>query len=182
MLIAALVLLATTSCAPNETGQPPPADQQRLSPPVLIPKDARGVKQCDALTAEQVRALGGNPDSADLVDDDFALNPACSWRASDDRWGMSIALVTDPAVDGLERLYLNQDRGAFDLFEPFELGGHPAVRAEPEVRPDCGVSIGLANTQVADIAVTQRGESIDTCELAKRAGLALLSNLPPLER
>jgi hypothetical protein len=146
-----------------------------------MPKNARGVKQCDALTAEQVRTLGGDPASADLVDDDFALNPACSWRASDDRWGMNIALVTDPQVDGLETLYLNRDRGAFDLFEPFELDGHPAVRAEPEVGPDCGIAIGLANTQVADIAVTGRDESVDTCEIARQAGSALLSNLPPLE-
>ena len=175
------LLLLLTACSRTEAGEPRAAEQ-RLSPPVPTPKDARGVEQCDALTADQISALGGDPASVEFQEDEFALGPACAWSAPDNRWAMSIAINSDPAVGGLETVYKNQQRGVLAIFEPFEIDGHPAVRAQQDTSPFCGIAIGLADTQLVSINMTRRDESVDTCEIARRAGSALLSNLPPLER
>lgn len=181
IMLAVTLVLVVSGCGRTETGVPQPPVEQRVSPSVSMPKDARGLEQCDSLTAEQVRALGGDPARTEFREDEFGGGPSCTWYAPDDRWGMSIGLITDPAVRGLETTYLNHQRGMFAVFEPFALDNHPAVRAQQDTSPNCSIALGIADTQFASINATQRGESIDTCELAKRAGLALLSNLPPLE-
>jgi len=182
VIVTAALLLLLTACGRTEAGEPRAAEQ-RLSPSVPTPKDARGVEQCDALTAEQVSALGGDPASVEHQEDEFGVaGPACRWDAPETAWSLSIGINTDPTVGGLETVYKNQQRGAFVIFEPFEIDGHPAVRAQQDTSPDCGIAIGLADTQLVNIDMTRRDESVDTCEIARRAGSALLSNLPPLER
>ena len=180
IVLAAAIIVAATGCGRTEVGELSPAAEQRVSPPVPMPKDARGLEQCDALTAEQVRALDGDPASVEFEEDEFGTGPACAWSAPDDRWTMSIGINTDPAVGGLETTYLNEQRGVFAIFEPFEIDGHPAVRAQQEISPFCSIALGIADTQLVSINMTRRDESVDTCEIARQAGSALLSNLPPL--
>jgi len=183
VIVTAALLLVITACGRTEAGEPRTTTEQRLSPPVPMPKDARGLEQCDVLTADQVSALGGDPASVKFEEAEFGVaGPACAWSALDNRWTMSIGINTDAAVGGLETTYLNEQRDVFAIFEPFEIDGHPAVRAQQEVSPECGIAIGLADTQLVSIDMTRRDESVDTCEIARRAGSALLSNLPPLER
>lgn len=183
IMLAVTLVSVVSGCGRTEAEVPQPPVEQRVSPSVPMPKDARGLEQCDALTAEQVTALGGDPTSVEFEEAEFGVaGSACAWSAPDDQWTMSIGINTDPAVGGLETTYLNEQRGVFAVFEPFLLDGHPAVRAQQEASPECGIAIGLADAQVAVIDFTQRDESINTCEIARQAGSALLSNLPPLER
>lgn len=165
--LAAGLLLAGCTGGAVDPAQPSPA----LAPPVAHPKDARGVDPCRLLTAPQLDALGltggRREDSSGLV--------ACGWNAKDHLYGVGNTIDTEPGRQGLTGTYSR--RSGYALFEPLEIDGYPAVRAELVDTGDCTIYLGLSDTQVVDVSTISSGLK-DTCSITKRAISAMLTNLP----
>ena len=181
--LAVSALLA--GCGQVETGTPEPArggsaQAERLAPPVPHPKDACGIPACELLTPEQLTQLGVSPATA--TEESSSGLTTCSWESPDKHLDLSVTPDANrPQAGGLNDTYLK--RSDFEVFEPTEVAGHPAVRADYADVGDCPLYVGVADTQAMIVAVDGfMAESTDTCPIAREATAMILSNLPPLTR
>jgi len=174
-------------CAGPVTGTPsPPArlssaeakPPPRLAPPVRVPLDARGTKACDLLTPTQLGELNLNTTTAQSKT--VGISDSCTWAYTNDPGNVGgVQLSTHPTLPALDGVYLVREN--FAKFEPLEISGHPAVRADRN--PDSGCSI---YTAIADYrAIATLGDTIgrpraDVCAPSRRMAEMILSNLPPL--
>lgn len=149
-----------------------------FGPSVSEPKDIRGVAPCDVLTDEQLRELELIPESARELPD--PTTGRCGWSSAVDDTnpvGLEINSGTNLAVlDLLENL-----RDNFARFELTEVAGHPVVRADDIADNSCTLVIVVADHQGVSIGANGANRPLpDPCELPRRMGEFILSNLPPL--
>jgi hypothetical protein len=164
-------LLDTTT--PPDSAAPP-----RLAPSVPEPKDARGIAPCDLLTDEQLLSVGLIPGSGEEGVSDTA--PGCSWSSSLDATNPAgLQINTDTAIPALDGIYLTPD--VYAVFEPTEVAGHPALRADYIANGVCTIYTGIADHQAVATKSNVAGRPLaDPCDIPRRMAEFILSNLPPL--
>ena len=154
------------------------ASTSREAPPVANPKDASGVQDpCqDLLTAEQLAALGfdqpGEPEKVSDAD-------ACLWQ--DRAHTQELIAYVNLEGDIFEGAYRNKE--TYQVFEPFEVDGLPAVQArDTSSSSGCFVTVGLGDAQAlrAIYTVLRSGEG-DPCDGGRKAAEAIVGNLPALK-
>ncbi|MFC4942443.1 DUF3558 domain-containing protein [Pseudonocardia sp. GCM10023141] len=164
----------------SSTGQPstaPAKPSPRLSPIVREPKDARGIAPCALLTAVQLGELGLIPESAQPSTSGAAQ--VCGWRSVDPGNAGGIQINTNPTLPSLDGIYLVRD--TFDVFEPIEVSGHPAVHADQIAGPVCTIYTAIADYQGVSTDGNLAGRPLaDPCGPSRRMAELILSNLPPL--
>jgi hypothetical protein len=164
--------VAASATAAPSTGKP------KLAPPVPAPRSARGVAACDLLTADQKREAG-----ADLSTETTSTQgqtTRCGWRTTTDDGSLLVSTAPDFPVGGLEGLYLV--RSTFSVFQPGELDGFPAVRADRTDTgdKDCTLYIGIADDQLIWSTVRFPFGGRSACDTARRMGSDMIANLPAL--
>lgn len=181
------VILLVAGCATTVTGQPVPTPispasssegpPPRLAPAVRAPLDARGIKACDLLTASQLAELNLDPATAEPKT--VGVTDNCSWAYMNDPGNVGgVQLSTRPRLPALDGIYLL--RGTTKTFEPMEIAGHPAVRADAG-GADCTIYVGIANYQGVAVGADTAGRPrADACAPSRRMAEMILSNLPPL--
>lgn len=164
---------STASVPPSSAAKPPP----RFAPLVREPKDARGIAPCDLLTVAQQVELGFRPETAEPG----VAGPAqtCGWRTDRPGQPAAVQINTDPTIPALDIVYGIRD--VYAIFEPSEIAGHPAVRADYNNDEGCVIYTAIADYQGmatgTDIGV---GGQADPCAGSRRMAELILSNLPPL--
>lgn len=182
----ALTFCAMTGCAAPASVDEGPSSavatsshpRPRLAPPVRTPLDARGVGACALLTAVQLDEL--NLDPATAVPKTVGISDNCAWNFTDDPGNVGgVQLSTHPTLPALDGVYLVRD--TFARFEPLEISGHPAVRADRTSAPSCTIYVGIADYQAVAVGADVAGRSsADICAPSRRMAELTLSNLPPL--
>ncbi|WP_170183749.1 DUF3558 domain-containing protein [Pseudonocardia hydrocarbonoxydans] len=188
-LLTFSIVLATTGCssatvpgvgAPVESVSPVPAQGEppRWAPSVRSPRDARGVPPCDVLSEEQIRELGFLPDTA--VESINSTTQSCGWSsATDDTNPVGLEINSDSNLAALD--IVHNLRETFARFEPTEVGGHPAIRADDLPDNGCALYIAIADHQGISIEYNAANRPLpDPCEIPRRMGAFILANLPPL--
>ncbi|GAA3226603.1 hypothetical protein GCM10017691_16260 [Pseudonocardia petroleophila] len=194
-LFAVLCVIATVACtttAPERT--PPRSDGAATAPAAAMapdqgappmfapsvpePKDARGIPPCDLLTDDQLRQLDLLPDSATGAGD--AVVQTCAWTSATDATNpVGLEINTDSTLAALDIIYNTRD--VVERFEPTEVAGHPAVRADYFADNSCTLAIGIADHQGIGIQANGANRPLpDPCDIPRRMGEFILSNLPPL--
>jgi hypothetical protein len=149
-------------------------------PRVARPRDARGVAPCDLLTVAQLEAVGIDPATAKIEQQNTAFR--CVWR-SRDKLGVFEADNNSEArpngyIAGLSGLYAVGE--TFEIFEPGELDGFPIVHADRNVGSDCTIYVGVADDQLLWTAAGYVKGPQKRCDLALAMASSMISNLPPL--
>lgn len=191
VLAATLLILGLSGCASGPVAgsgipvDPPPSAPissvpLQGTPPtsgesVREPKDIRGVQPCAVVTDAQLVELGLIPGSAQPVDE-----TRCGWSSvTDDTNPVGLDLNSDTnlaVLDVLENL-----RDNFGRYEPTEVAGHPAIRADDVADNSCTIVIAVADHQGVSIGANGANRPLpDPCEVPRRMGEFILSNLPPL--
>ena len=183
---AALAGSSITGCADQLPVSGPPSESRttssspppRLAPRVLTPLDARDVKACDLLSSAQLRELKLNPATA--APKTVGISDNCAWDSTDDPGSVGgVQLSTHPTLPVLDGVYLVRD--TFARFEPLEISGHPAVRADRTSAPSCTIYVGIADYQGVAVGADAAGRPVpDICASSRRMAEMILSNLPPL--
>lgn len=167
---------SSNSAAPAGTStgsQPLP----QFTPSVAEPKDARGIAACDLLTEAQLIELGLRPETAEPGGS--ASVPTCGWRSNDPGNPAGVQLNTALDIPVLDGLYLVRD--TFAVYEPIEIGGHPAVHADRNAGPVCTVYTAISDYQGVATDGNLGGRPLaDPCAPSRRMAELILSNLPPL--
>ncbi|WP_366889110.1 DUF3558 domain-containing protein [Pseudonocardia sp.] len=179
VLVLALSACSTASSTPPLVVPPPPAEVTASAPPVSgvptvdHPLDLRGIRACEALTAEMLQSLDLTADTAS--DRSNANASACGWTARDGSFEAGIALST---VRDL-RLYYSL-RTSFPIFEPEVISGYPAVRVSDVNSGSCVILVGNADDQSFSArAGGFSGPLRDLCVTARDVASAALTSLPP---
>ncbi len=184
--LIALAALLGAGCGgeasqPGDAGPsslPPGVSSAQVLPPPGLAKDARGVVPCQLLTKDQARRLGIELSSAEPFEP--GLIPGCSWRPLSPESGKTISVTIDTTV-GLVNLYKGQLSTPYKIFEPLQIDGYPAVRAEQVAQTrDCTVYVGLAENQAMWVRASSFEAGADNCPRSREAISAILGNLPPL--
>jgi hypothetical protein len=137
---------------------------------------------CGVLSAAQLQTLG-MPGVAGK-DDSSAAGASCGWSDSSGPSGQTVFFTFVAGDGGLDYLY--QQKSSYGLFEPLPaIQGYPSLLIssnDQRTRGDCGLAVGLTDTQHMLTSVTIRGGSNppprynDPCGVAKEAtDLALTS-------
>ena len=181
--LLAVGVLGAVGCGASSAGSPSThvnrpgtAGPTRLAPPVTNPRDitAYGQRPCELLTREQLVALG-NDQPGERRSLPYGVFE-CVWR--DSGFDQEIRVASYPAEDLLSAKYRN--RNAYQLFRPIEVSGLPATMQQ-DVRSECGVTVGLAETQAVEVDYADRTEPYeDPCGKARRIAEIVVGNLPPL--
>ncbi|OLR89789.1 DUF3558 domain-containing protein [Actinokineospora bangkokensis] len=175
---AALVLLS--ACA-AETGKPVPAPLEQTSggsTPSSTPDEENGAltvdkpldgrpfygDPCKLLTPDQATALGlVPPGTSDLT---LKSSPACDWQPPENRGQYSVNFTLN-LEHGLRTQYQAQaELDKFELWEPTEVSGYPAVFADitdNRERGGCNVIVAI-NDEVTISARRQFAGGQDVCE------------------
>lgn len=158
---------------------PAPGAPPRFAPTVSEPKDARGIAACDLLTDAQLVELGLRPETATSSSIGNTTR-SCSWSSAvDDTNPAGLELndqTTIPALDGLHLI-----REVFFRFEPREVAGHPALRADYNDLGDCTIYTAIADYQGVSTEGNPAGRpQPDPCALSTRMAEFIIANLPPL--
>lgn len=190
-LLLLVLLIVTAGCSSTPvTGSAHPVigDQETVvpaqgiapvfGPSVRDPKDIRGVPPCEVLTDLQLRELDLLPESARELAD--PVTKRCGWSSAIDDTnpaGLEINSDTNLAVlDLMENL-----RDNFARYEPTEVAGHPAIRADDVADNSCALVIAIADHQGVSIEYNLANRPLpDPCDIPRRMGEFILSNLPPL--
>ncbi|MFC5993330.1 DUF3558 domain-containing protein [Pseudonocardia hispaniensis] len=147
------------------------------APRVAHPRDARGIAVCDLLTPAQLTALGLRPETAEPKV--LGTGRLCGWRSTTVGEPAGLTIATEIDVRGLDYLYGIRD--TFAVFEPLEVAGHPAVRADGNADGRCSLYVAIAEYQLLSADGNLAGRPLpDPCARSRRMIEAVLSNLPPL--
>lgn len=163
---------------PQATRVPAQGTPPTSGPSVRDPKDIRGVWPCEVLTDGQLRELDLRPESARELED--PVTRRCGWSSATDDTnpvGLEINSDTNLAVlDVVENL-----RDNFERYEPTEVAGHPAIRTDAVADNSCTLVIAIADHQGVSIGSNSANRPLpDPCDIPRRMGEFILSNLPPL--
>lgn len=133
---------------------------------------------CELLTGQQLAELSLLAITAKSSADGPAQT--CSWSSSVDPTNPAgIQLLTDSTVAALDNIYIVRD--TFKIFEPTEISGHPAVRADATTLTGCVIYTAVADYQAVATGTNLAGRELaDPCAGARRMAEMILSNLPPL--
>jgi hypothetical protein len=178
---------ALPTAAPAGTGQTtaehkgfdqPTRPGPRLAPAVREPLDARGVAPCGLLTPAQLIELGLDPRSARPGTAGAA--ETCGWtRPTDPGNPAGLQISTNPTIPSLDGIYIIRD--TFDVFEPTQIAGHPAVHADGTAGSVCTIYTAIADYQAVSTDGNLAGRPLaDPCGPSRRMAEMILSNLPPL--
>ncbi|MBW0132893.1 DUF3558 domain-containing protein [Pseudonocardia abyssalis] len=191
LLLLAPMLVSLAGCAPEQvvgagrpiadpqsTAVPAQGTPPMAGPSVRDPKDIRAIPPCDVLTDEQLRDLDLLPGTAQELKD--PVTERCGWSSATDDTnpvGLEINSDTNLAVlDVVENL-----RGNFERYEPTEVAGHPAIRTDAVADNSCTLVIAIADHQGVSIGSNGANRPLpDPCDIPRRMGEFILSNLPPL--
>lgn len=151
----------------------------RFAPAVPEPKDARGVAACDLLTDAQLVELGLRPETA-TASSVGNTTRSCSWSSAvDDTNPAGLELNDDTTIPALDGLYLTRE--VYFRFEPREVAGHPAIRADYNDLGDCTILTAIADYQGVSTEGNPAGRpQPDPCALSTRMAEFIIANLPPL--
>lgn len=158
---------------------PAPGAPPRFAPAVPEPKDARGVAACDLLTDTQLVELGLRPET-ETESSIGNTTRSCSWSSAvDDTNPAGLELNDDTTIPALDGLYLVRE--TFFRFEPREVAGHPALRADFNDIGDCTIYTAIADYQGVGTEGNPAGRpQPDPCALSMRMAEFIIANLPPL--
>lgn len=153
------------------TPTPEPSPDVPRAPKVSDPVDTAKVHAdpCSALTSEQ---LDGFELEHQGRSRDAATGRECSWDFADDSGRINF-LSGNPQdyPKGLTNVYWAADQ--LVVFEPMEIGGHPAVRAEKaenEAGGRCQIYIGTSDTTVISVftQISRGPHKATACDFAKQ--------------
>lgn len=149
----------------------------RLAPQVKVPLDARGFTACSLLTPAQLAKLNLDASTARPMSNSSV--ESCAWSYMNDPGNVGgVQLSTHPTLPALDGIYLL--RGTTAVFEPTEIAGHPAVRADSG-GAFCMIYVGIADYQGVAVGADAAGRPrADACAPSRRMAEMILSNLPPL--
>lgn len=124
------------------------------APKVDNPLDTAKYQQspCSVLTAAQLQALNnhGAPRASN-----FASGPSCQWDDSTSGASLTVSFYTARGVsNGLSGAY--SDKQAFQLFQPTQIDGYPAVdtnRQDPGNQGQCETGVGVADDMQVGFSV-----------------------------
>jgi hypothetical protein len=146
------------------------------APAVTNPLDTTKYQQnpCSVLTAAQLQTLSingpGKPNPG-------LIGPSCGWFDQSNFSSLDITFYTNPKVRiGLTGPYLN--RKSFQLFQPTQVNGYPAVIADRfghGGKGDCEAFVGTADDVLVDFhLLLSSGEPhyTDACPVAQDAATA----------
>jgi hypothetical protein len=135
------------------------------------------VEPCDLLTVQQVTALGFRPETTEQGTGGRA--GTCGWR-TDPGNPAGLQINTGTTIPALDGLYLGRD--TYAVFEPMEIAGHPAVRADLTSGDVCTIYVAVADYQGLSTDGNLAGRPLpDPCAPSRRMAELVLSNLPPLD-
>jgi hypothetical protein len=161
-----------SSVASAQTQAPSPS-----TPRVADPRDARDYRPCDLLSPAQLSRIGLNASSGE--EQNAAPARACSWNRTDDAGDAAgVQARTDLTVTMLEGLAATKD--TFARFEPMDISGHPAIRADRTSATGCTLYTAVADYQGIATNGGFAGRDPDPCARSRRMAEMILSNLPPL--
>jgi hypothetical protein len=157
---------------------PVPGAPPRFQPAVPEPKDARGIAACDLITEGQLVELGLRPETATA--EITGNTRSCSWSSAvDDTNPAGLELNDETTIPVLDDLYLTRE--VFFRYEPREVAGHPAVRADYNDIGDCTIITAIADYQGVSTEGNPAGRpQPDPCALSTRMAEFVIANLPPL--
>ncbi|WP_298800659.1 DUF3558 domain-containing protein [Pseudonocardia sp. 73-21] len=160
---------------PVSGDKPPP----RYTPAVRSPLDARGIPPCDLLTERQLIELNLLPATAKPGGTEGAAQ-TCTWTSSVDPANPGgLQVRTESPIPVLDGLFIVRDSLA--VFEPTEVSGHPAYRADGTTLTGCRIYTAIADYQGVATGTNPAGRKLaDPCAGARRMAEMILSNLPPL--
>ena len=145
-----------------DTGTSPTGGAVRVDDP--IDATAFYADPCKLLSADQVAPFDVGPvGQADLS---MKSSPACTWEPTDRRGDFSVSFTLN-LPNGLSDQYAAQEQlHKFDLWEPTEVSGYPAVFND--IRDDresgtCGVMVGI-NDEVTFNVSRQHGAGPEVCD------------------
>lgn len=143
------------------------------------PKDARGIAACDLLTDAQLVELGLRPETA-TASSIGSTTRSCSWSSAvDDTNPAGLELNDETTIPVLDDLYLTRE--VFANFEPREVAGHPALRADYNDDGGCTIITAIADYQGVGTQGNPAGRpQPDPCALSTRMAEFIIANLPPL--
>lgn len=149
-----------------------------FGPSVTEPKDIRGVRPCEVLTDDQLLELELVPGSARELPD--PVTGRCGWSSAvDDTNPVGMEINSDTTLAILDLMH--NLRNNFERYEPTEVAGHPAIRADDLADNSCALVIAIADHQGVSIEYNLANRPLpDPCEVPRRMGEFILSNLPPL--
>src|SRR5699024_3202716 len=175
--IAGLVcscLLVLSACSSTDTGEPstpqrsgstePSSSPKHGAPSVPEPLDVHSIvaDPCSALTKEQVGKFPGTLDKTDVSKTTYQdeKKTTCRWIFKGDRYsygavGGGVVLPSE-TYQGLSSIYKARQEGSYEVFQPLELAGYPAVINGSKAETSgggCRVSVGLRNDTAYRITV-----------------------------
>ncbi|MEU0790976.1 DUF3558 domain-containing protein [Amycolatopsis sp. NPDC005961] len=200
ILVLSALLLALAACSTTNPGTPSPAGGTASTntssetgsnvpgpgvPKVPSPIDITRFKQnpCNALNANQVAGLLGSGVSG-KSDLQAPAGPSCAWDSPDVSQAGIAVIFTGADQLGLTSVYAAQGK-QYQFFQPLTaIDGFPivayGVNDERTTRGRCAVALGVSDTQVVDIHVSQSEGNIgkkDPCEAAHDIASQMLGNL-----
>lgn len=186
-IAVSLVLVAGCDGDDPENGTPvtPPASTPSSAaqgtakaPAVQQPLDASSfvADPCKSLTEAQLKdfALGpGKPD-----DDPADKGQGCNWDNNEAQ--VDVEVVFNPELtNGLSHLYAQQESGWYDVWEPTDVDGYPAVFAGASEMKDksvCDLSVGVSDNLFFRASVLGN-QGDDSCVAAKNVASAVLATI-----
>lgn len=168
--------------ASTEIGGPAQSDVPSIAP---APKVAEPLKP-DAFVSDACRALSADMAAAlnlatPGIGDRTPTSSGCIWRTKDRRFTIGVSYLTTLTA-GLSEIYAQREKNpdAYLYFEPTIVLGYPALYADKiddRARGHCLLNIGVTDSLFAQIAVNHVPRSQNVCELAARAGEAVITTM-----
>jgi len=188
--VLALVLAACSSPVGGTAGASKSAETG-ISSPSELPPSARAPEvtepltpdpfvsdACQAISADKAAALNlATPGNSDRT----PASSGCIWRTTDRQFTIAVSYMIT-LKSGLSEIYAQRakDPDAYRYFEPVAVLGYPALYADKideRARGHCLLNIGVTDSLFAKVAVNHLSRSANVCELAARAGEAVITTM-----
>lgn len=171
----------TPSASPPMTTPAPtsqPVVDEVKAPRVEQPLDAAAfvADPCKSLTDVQVKKFA--LDAGQRAPSDAVPGETCAW--DNDAAQISVDVTYQPELTaGLSHLYQQHAAGQYDVWEPTEVGGHPAIHLGErslEEMGDCDITVGLSDSLFFRATVSGN-EGDDSCTAARNVASAVLDTI-----
>ncbi|AOS61123.1 DUF3558 domain-containing protein [Actinoalloteichus hymeniacidonis] len=163
-----------TTQSTSETGQPEaPDDSDSSQSAIENPKDIESTDICALLTPEVAASYGLDP-AGEPNEDSAASAGRCAFSGDE---GNRVSLAGWYGGQGIDDVYSQEAQ--FSDWEPMEIAGYPAVRAN-EIEPSvtCALFVGISDTQYIDFNYTRSGSDEDACAGVIDVATAVVPTLP----
>lgn len=168
----------TTTKAGQPTTTTAAQDDRYGAPEIDNPLDAakQVASPCTSLTSAQLSTLGLKGPGEDDKDESA---PSCSFKSADgDGAGFNISYIV-ANENGIVDLYLGQQEGYWEYWEPTTVNGYPGVfqhASDQRARGYCTISVGV-NDQL-HFSVSSSGADPDkACDQVKDIGAAIVDTM-----